>query len=150
MDIILIVLNVIAIILLSLLLFFTAKGGKDKGTKESGEEIRRAVNAAVNEMGAMLISGISTANKSFGESVEKEITKLTDNMNKLTESQVKSHIETLNTLSNSFKEIMQTNAQSNEAVSKSIKEKLEDFSKTLSALIEKINGSFDGVEEFLK
>ena len=139
MDIILIVLNVIAIILLSLLLFFTAKGGKDKGIKESGEEIRRAVNAAVNEMGAMLISGISTANKSFGESVEKEITKLTDNMNKLTESQVKSHIETLNTLSNSFKEIMQTNAQSNEAVSKSIKEKLEDFSKTLSALIEKIN-----------
>ena len=46
---------------------------------------------------------------------------------------------TLNTLSNSFKEIMQTNAQSNEAVSKSIKEKLEDFSKTLSTLIEKIN-----------
>ena len=42
-------------------------------------------------------------------------TKLTDNMNKLTESQAKSHIEMLNTLNNSFKDIMQLNAQSNEA-----------------------------------
>ena len=139
MDIILIVLNVIAIILLSLLLCFFVKGRKEKEDKNTGEEIRKAVAASVNEMGAMLISGISAANKSFGESVEKEITRLTENMNRLTEAQVKGHIETVNTLTASFKEIIQTNAQSNETVSKSIKEKLDDFSRTLSTAIEKIN-----------
>ena len=92
MDIILIVLNVIAIILLSLLLCFFVKGRKEKEDKNTGEEIRKAVADSVNEMGAMLISGISAANKSFGESVEKEITRLTENMNRLTEAQVKGHI----------------------------------------------------------
>ena len=139
MDIILIVLNIISIILLATLLFFTVKGRKGADDKDTGEEIRRAVSASVNEMGTMLISGISTANKSFGESVEKEIGKLNEKMARLTDSQVKSHIDVLNSLNASFKEIMQTNVQSNEAVSKSIKEKLEDFSKTLSTLIEKIN-----------
>jgi len=138
MDIILLVLNIIAIILLSTLLLLTLRKKKNVNGG-SGEEIRKAVSASVNEMGAMLISGISATNKSFGDSVEKEISKLTENMNRLTDAQVKSHIETLNTLNSSFKEIMQINSQSNEAVSKSIKEKLEDFSKTLSTLIEKIN-----------
>ena len=140
MGTILIVLNILAIILLSVLLYRELKGKKDTGAKEIGEEIRKVVAASVNEMGAMLISGISASNKSYGESVEKEIAKLTESMGKLTEAQARAHIEVINTLNASFKEIIQTNAQSNESVSKGIKEKLEDFSKTLSAAIEKING----------
>ncbi len=139
MDIILIVLNAIAIVLLSLLLYSSFKGKNEKEDKNTEEEIRKAVAASVNEMGAMLISGISAANKSFGEGVEREIARLTENMNKLSEAQAKGHIETVNTLTASFKEIIQTNAQSNETVTKSIKEKLEDFSKALSTAIEKIN-----------
>ena len=139
MDIILTVLGVIAIVLLSVLLFFVIKSKKENVTKDTGEEIRKAVSSSVNEMGAMLISGISAANRSFGEGVEKEITRLTENMNKLTEAQAKGHIETVNTLTASFKEIIQINAQSNEAISKGVKEKLDEFSKSLSAAIEKIN-----------
>ncbi|MBQ9744229.1 MAG: DNA recombination protein RmuC [Clostridia bacterium] len=138
MDILLVVLNVIAIILLSALLFLVVKG-KGKEEKDSTEEIRKAVASSVNEMGAMLISSISASNKSYSDSVEKEIAKLTENMNRLADSQTKNHIATINTLNASFKDIMQINTQSNEAVSKSIKEKLEDFSKALSSLIEKIN-----------
>ncbi|MBQ8392144.1 MAG: DNA recombination protein RmuC [Clostridia bacterium] len=138
MDILLVALNIITIILLSALLFLVIKG-KGKEEKDSTEEIRKAVASSVNEMGSMLISSISVSNKSYSDSVEKEIAKLTENMNRLTDSQTKNHIATINTLNASFKDIMQINSQNNEAVAKSIKEKLEDFSKTLSSLIEKIN-----------
>jgi DNA recombination protein RmuC len=139
MDIILIILNVILIGLVSLLIVLTLKNKKSGIDEEAKGEIRKAVSSSVNEVGAMLLTGINNANSNYAAGVEKEITKLTDNMNKLTESQAKSHIEMLNTLNNSFKDIMQLNAQSNEAIAKGIKEKLEDFAKTLSTLIEKIN-----------
>ena len=139
MDTILIVLNVILIALLSFLIVLTLKNQNKGIGEEAKSEIRKSVSSSVNEMGAMLLSGITNSNRDYAASVEKEISKLTDNMNKLTESQVKSHIEMLGTLNNSFKDIMQVNAQSNEAIAKGIKEKLEDFSKTLSTLIEKIN-----------
>jgi len=139
MDTILIVLNVILIALLSFLIVLTLKNQNMGIGEEAKSEIRKSVSSSVNEMGAMLLSGITNSNRDYAASVEKEISKLTDNMNKLTESQVKSHIEMLGTLNNSFKDIMQVNAQSNEAIAKGIKEKLEDFSKTLSTLIEKIN-----------
>ena len=131
--------DTILIALLSFLIVLTLKNQNKGIGEEAKSEIRKSVSSSVNEMGAMLLSGITNSNRDYAASVEKEISKLTDNMNKLTESQVKSHIEMLGTLNNSFKDIMQVNAQSNEAIAKGIKEKLEDFSKTLSTLIEKIN-----------
>lgn len=135
MEIIIIVLNVIAIILLSALLYFTVR----KKGEGSAEEIRRQISSSVNEMGSVIISGVSVNNKSLTDSIEREISRLTDAMSKLTEAQTKNHIEIINTLNNSFKEIVQQNAHGNEQVAKSTKEKLTDFSSTLSALIEKIN-----------
>ncbi len=139
MEIILVVLNVILIALVSFLVVITVKNKNSGIGEEAKAEIRKAVSSSVNEMGTMLMSGVTNLNRDYAAGVEKEITKLTDNMNKLTESQVKGHIEILNTLTSSFKEIMQLNVQSNEAIAKGIKEKLEDFAKTLSTLIEKIN-----------
>ncbi len=139
MDIIIIVLNIITLLLLGFTLFLVVKNGKSRGTGTENEEIRRVVATSVNETGALLISSVSAANKTYSENIEKEIAKLTENMNKLSENQSKSYIEVLNTLNNSFKEITEQNAKSNEAMARGLKEKLDDFSKVLTALIEKIN-----------
>jgi len=135
MEIIIIALNVLTILLISTLLYFNFK----KKGEDSPEEIRRQISSSVNEMGAVIISGISANNKSLIDSVEREISRLTESMSKLTEAQTKNHVEIINTLNNSFKDIIHQNTQNNEQLAKGTKEKLTDFSGTLSALIEKIN-----------
>ena len=135
MEIIIIALNVLAILLLSALLYLNFK----KTGVDSSEEIRRQISSSVNEMGVVIISGISANNKSLIDGVEREITRLTDSMGKLTEAQAKNHVEIINTLNSSFKDIIQQNTQNNELLAKGTKEKLTDFSTTLSTLIEKIN-----------
>jgi DNA recombination protein RmuC len=139
MDILIIVLNIITLFLVGVCLIFLIKSKKRQGAGIEKEEIRSIISSSVNETGALLISSISAANKTYSDGVEKEIAKLTENMNRLGDKQAKSYIDILNTLNTSFKEISEQNAKSNEAVTKSLKEKLDDFSKMLTSLIEKIN-----------
>ena len=139
MDILIIVLNIITLFLVGACLIFLIKSKKSQGTCTKKDEIRSIVASAVNESGALLISSVSASNKAYSDSVEKEIAKLTENMNKLSEKQAQSYIDILNTLNTSFKEISEQNVKSNEAVTRSLKEKLDDFSKMLTSLIEKIN-----------
>jgi hypothetical protein len=54
MEIIIIVLNVLAILLLSALLYLNFK----KRGYGSSDEIRRQISSSVNEMGSVIISGI--------------------------------------------------------------------------------------------
>lgn len=139
MDILIIVLNILVIIMLGLVLFFITKGQRRTESEQINEQIRRAVATSVSEMGATMLSGISAANKTYGESVEKEIIKLSDNMSKLTDTESKKQIEIINSLNSSFTKIMETNIKSHEAVIKATKEKLDDFTRTLSSLLEKID-----------
>lgn len=138
-GILIIVLNIITLFLVGVCLIFLIKSKKSQYPGIEKDEIRSIISSSVNETGALLISSISAANKTYSDGVEKEIAKLTENMNRLGDKQAKSYIDILNTLNTSFKEISEQNAKSNEAVTKSLKEKLDDFSKMLTSLIEKIN-----------
>jgi hypothetical protein len=105
MDILIIVLNIITLFLVGVCLIFLIKSKKSQGAGIEKEEIRSIISSSVNETGALLISSISAANKTYSDGVEKEIAKLTENMNRLGDKQAKSYIDILNTLNASFREI---------------------------------------------